>query len=52
MAMTTVWQCTECRITVELNRLGGCIHCGSQAVYLEEIPTVPVVETERVGDCS
>lgn len=45
--MTTVWQCFVCRITVQLNRQGGCSHCGTQAVYVEHIPVIPVVETEN-----
>jgi hypothetical protein len=43
---TTVWKCMDGGHT-GINEHGGCATCGSQAVFIEQIPVVPVVETER-----
>lgn len=48
MAMTTVWKCVDLGHTSHvLDNRGGCSTCGSQGVYVEQVPTVPVVEVER-----
>lgn len=48
MSPIMVWKCVDYGHSNGLNKRGCCGTCGSQAVFLQPVPVVPVVETERV----